>query len=56
VNNVSVYKSGRYRESSGKDQTEMSWDLERIDETNLVERVRKESVRGHIKRGRPKKP
>jgi len=29
--------------------------LERMDETNLVERVREERVPEHMKRGRPKK-
>jgi len=29
--------------------------LERMDETNLVKRVREERVPGHVKRGRPKK-
>jgi len=29
--------------------------LNRMDETNLIERVREERVPGHMKRGRPKK-
>jgi len=39
-------------------ETTLRWygHLERMDETNLVKRVREESVPGHTKRGRPKKP
>jgi len=39
-------------------ETRLRWlgHLERMDETNLVKRVREEKVSGHTKRGRPKKP
>jgi len=38
-------------------ETRLRWlkHLERMDETNLVKRVREERVPGHMKRGRPKK-
>jgi len=38
-------------------ETKLRWlgQLERMDETNLVKRVREERIPGHIKRGRPKK-
>jgi len=38
-------------------ETRLKWlgHLERMDETNLVERVGEERVSGHMKRGRPKK-
>jgi len=38
-------------------ETKRRWlgHLERMDETNLVRRVREERVPGHMKRGRPKK-
>jgi len=37
-------------------ETRQRWlgHLERMDETNLVKRVRKDKVPGHMKRGRPK--
>jgi len=39
------------------EETRLRWlgHLERMDETNLVKRVRKERVLGRMKRGRPKK-